>query len=231
MTAKKRLTIAKKELLQIKKLMDKHKFNINTWGNASYYIIYTNKTEYEINVTTREFPIDNINDVVYVRKCLRNKNKLTFWDTNKGEFTAYDNYGYFQQTEYKYFPAATLTIWPIKATIDMTEEMEERYNTSWELKNNKTMVELKSDIYDFIKNIAIEVEKLPYVKTTITEMKSECTGMTIYLTVKFNDSTCIIIRISEHEPICNLHDYSINIVDKTFYDILDEVLEIIMQNR
>lgn len=42
MTAKKRLTIAKKELLQIKKLMDKHKFNINTWGNASYYIVHKN---------------------------------------------------------------------------------------------------------------------------------------------------------------------------------------------
>lgn len=113
----------------------------------------------------------------------------------------------------------------------MSDETEQRYSTSWELKNNKTMVELKSDIYDFIKNIATEVEKLPYVKTTITEMKSECTGMTMYLTVKFNDNTCTIIRISEHEPICNLHDYSINIVDKTFYDILDEVLEIVMQNR
>lgn len=230
MTAEKRLAMAKKELLQIKKLMDKHKFNINTWGNASYYIFYTQYTEYEINATTREFPIDNINNVVYVRKCLRNKNKLTFWDTNKGEFTANSDYDYFNKIEYKYFPTSYSSTWPI-ATLSMSDETERRYNTSCELKNNKTMVELKSDIYDFIKNIAIEAEKLPYVKTTITEMKSECTGMTMYLTVKFNDSTCIIIRISEHEPICNLHDYSINIVDKTFYDILDEVLEIVMQNK
>ena len=227
-----KLVIAKNELRQIKKLIDRNKFNINKWGNASFYTIYTNKTEYEINATTREFPIDNINDVVYVRKCLRNKNKLTFWDTNKGEFTADDDYGYFKKTEYKYFPASTLTIWPIKATIDMTEEIEKRYNTSWEFKNNKTMAELKSDIYGFIKNIAIEVEKLPYVKTTITEMKSSYTGMTIYLTIKFNDnSDDMIIRISEHKPVCNLHDYTVNMIDKTFYDILDEVLDIVMQNK
>ena len=227
-----KLMIAKNELRQIKKFMDRNKFNINKWGNASFYTIYTNKTEYEINATTREFPIDNINDVVYVCKCLRNKNKLTFWDTNKGEFTADDDYGYFKKTEYKYFSAPTLTIWPIKATIDITEEMEKRYNTSWEFKNNKTMAELKSDIYGFIKNIAIEVEKLPYVKTTITEMKSAYTGMTMYLTIKFNDNIDdMIIRISEHKPICALHDYAVNMIDKTFYDILDEVLEIVMQNK
>lgn len=230
MTAKKRLAMTKKELLQIKKLMDKHKFNINTWGNASYYTVYTKYTEYEINATTRKFPIDNINNIIYVRKCLRNKNVLTFWDTFRGEFKANSNYGYFEKIEYKYFPTLNLSTWPI-ATLPMSDETEQRYSTSWELKNNKTMVELKSDIYDFIKNIATEVEKLPYVKTTITEMKSKCTGMTMYLTVKFNDNTCTIIRISEHEPICNLHDYSINIADKTFYDILDNVLEIAMQNR
>lgn len=231
MTAKKRLAIAKKELLQIKKLMDKHKFNIDKWGDASYYIVYTKYTEYEINATTTIFPVIGMDKVIYVRKGLRNKNKLTFWDTDKGEFIADGNYEYCNITESKYFKTPIMSIWPINTSNDLSHEVEERYNYSWEYKNNSTMIELKSDIYRFVKNISKEINKLSYVKNTITEMKSECTGMTDYLIIRFINNNTIVIRISELEPICDIHDYTVNIVDKTFYDILNEVLDIVMQNN
>ena len=95
-----RLKMAKKELLQVKKLIDTNKWNINNYGNANYYTIYTKDgTAFEINELTLIFPDFNINEVVYMRKCLKNCNDLTFWDTDKGEFKATDDFTYFTKLE------------------------------------------------------------------------------------------------------------------------------------
>ena len=95
MTAKKRLLLLKKELLQIKKLMDKDKWgfwsnNFNNWGNAISYIFYT-KTgyEYELNDNTEKFPNCDINNIIYICKRLKSIPN-TYYDIYKGQFTLLD---------------------------------------------------------------------------------------------------------------------------------------------
>ena len=107
MTAKKRLLLLKKELLQIKKLMDKDKWgfrsnNFNNWGNASSYIFYTkNSYEYEINEDTEEFPNCNINDIIYICKRLKNMTN-TYYDIYQGQFTSQDLKLYLMSLRNKY---------------------------------------------------------------------------------------------------------------------------------
>ena len=107
MTAKKRLLLLKKELLQIKKLMDKDKWgfwsnNFNNWGNAISYIFYTkNGYEYEINDDTEEFPNCNINDIIYICKRLQNMTN-TYYDIYQGQFTSQDLKPYLMPLRNKY---------------------------------------------------------------------------------------------------------------------------------
>lgn len=107
MTCKKRLLLMKKELLQIKKLMDKDKWgfwsnNFNNWGNAVSYIFYTKDGyEYEINDDTEEFPNCSINDIIYICKRLKNMPN-TYYDIYKGQFTLQDLKLYLMPLRNKY---------------------------------------------------------------------------------------------------------------------------------
>lgn len=213
-----RLKMAKKELLQVKKLIDTQRWNINNYGNANYYTIYTkNGTAFEINELTIMFPDFNINDVVYMRKCLKHRNILTFWDTDIGEFKALDNFNYFNNVETKY--NITITIYPL----DVPEELKDKYNQIYERRTNPVLVELKSDIYSFYTDICNELKAKDNIRNAYVTIKSRFVGMSGYITVVFKNNDKTIIRLSDSEPINTLHDENINIIGKTYYDLLNEV--------
>lgn len=218
----KRLKMAKKELLQIKKLIDTHRWNINNYGNANYYTIYTkNGTAFEINELTIMFPDFDISDVVYVRKCLKHRNILTFWDTDIGEFKALNNFNYFNNVETKY--NITITIYPL----NVPEELKDKYDKIYERRTNPVLVELKSDIYSFYADICNELKTKDNIKNAYVTIKSRFVGMSGYITVIFKNNNKTIIRLSDSEPINTLHDENINIIGKTYYDLLSTVQAII----
>lgn len=218
-----RLKMAKKELLQVKKLIDTQRWNINNYGNANYYTIYTkNGTAFEINELTTIFPDFNINEVIYVRKCLKNRNNLTFWDTDNGEFKALDNYKYFEDVETKY--NINITIYPL----EVPEGLKERYDYIYERRTNPTLIELKSDIYSFYNDICNELKKEYNIKNAYVTFKSRFVSMSGYITVVFKNNNKTIIRLSDSEPINTLHNENINITGKTYYDLLNDITDIII---
>lgn len=113
MNTTQRMKYLKKELKELKKVLDKHNNNVIfrdiKWGNANYYKIFTtDKKEYIIGATTTKFPDINFNNITYIYKNI-NKTGLQDFDIYKGEFDVARDYNYFQNIRDKF--GITETMW------------------------------------------------------------------------------------------------------------------------
>ena len=123
----KRLFELKKELRQVKKMMDKHNryckkkglypksWSQYEWGlHSSYTFITSDGNSYILDVEDNIFPDVNISKTIYIccniprcswkknGKIYHNNDKYQYYDSNIGYFNISDNFNYFKNIEEKF---------------------------------------------------------------------------------------------------------------------------------